>query len=158
MITLDAEKIWGTPNTVAVDEEAASVGRLLNDEVVVTQEHSKFKLEIAASAGVYGATAGCSIGSIALAFGRQKVMAIFVALAILGLIIQAFAFENINAAIVGRLFYGFAAGVFFCMAPKIIQENTLQENFERRWSVLINLSQTGMRLISVALLNGDISR
>jgi hypothetical protein len=67
-------------------------------------------------------------------------MAIFVILGILGLIIQASAYDNVDAAIVGRLFYGFAAGTFFCMAPKIIQENTLQENFERRWSVLINFS------------------
>lgn len=67
-------------------------------------------------------------------------MAIFVALAILGLTIQAFAYKNINAIIIGRILYGIAAGVFFVMAPKIIQENTLQENFEKNWSPFINIS------------------
>ena len=64
VIVIDGAKIWGKNGDV-----------------------SEFKLETASNAGIYGATAGCGIGSILLTFGRQKVMLIFVCLALLGLII-----------------------------------------------------------------------
>lgn len=48
MMTLDAGKIWGE-----------------NDPSI-----SAMKIEMATSSGVYGATFGCGVGSIALAFGR----------------------------------------------------------------------------------------
>jgi len=103
MMTLDAAKIWGE-----------------NDPSI-----SAMKIEMATSSGVYGATFGCGVGSIALAFGRSKVMLIFSCIAILGLIIQSMSFDSIDGIIVGRLMYGFSAGILFCMAPKIIQENTI---------------------------------
>jgi MFS family permease len=102
MLALDSEKIWGEQPGI-----------------------SQFKMSIASTSGIYGATAGCSIGSIPLHYGRQRVMIVFVFIAILGLIVQTYAYEKIEAAIIGRAMYGFAAGVFYCMVPKIIQENTL---------------------------------
>ena len=84
-------------------------------------------------------------------------MALFSAIAILGLTIQTFAYNSINAAIVGRGIFGISAGVFFVMAPKIIQENTVKEDFETRWSPFINTCQRGLRLGSVFLLKGEVS-
>ena len=58
MIALDVKSIWGRLG-LTEDEEGDANSRI-----------TPFQLETARFAGIYGATAGCLIGSAGLEFGR----------------------------------------------------------------------------------------
>ena len=93
----------------------------------------------------YGVIFGCWLGGFALHRGRRKFVLAAELVGIAGCII-ARGGSFLEVAL-GRFLYGAAAGVFFCVVPKMLHEMAPSEDFARSYVALLTASYSVLKTL-----------
>ena len=104
------------------------------------------------TASVLGVSIGAIIGGKIITYGRRKAVLIFDLLGIIGSGLSVI--PNLDVILVGRLIYGFSAGVLVTACPKIVEETVPSTHMDNGFGISTNL---GINLfVMISLLSGLI--
>lgn len=104
------------------------------------------------TASVLGVSIGAIIGGKIITYGRRRAVLIFDLLGIVGSCLSII--SNFYVILIGRLVYGFAAGVLVTACPKIVEETVPSELMDYGFGISTNI---GINLfVMISLLSGLI--
>ena len=107
---------------------------------------------LVSTASVLGVSIGAIVGGKIIAYGRRRSVLIFDLLGILGSVLSII--SNFYVILLGRLTFGFAAGVLVTACPKIVEETVPSAYMDYGYGISTNL---GINLfIMISLLSGLI--
>jgi MFS family permease len=130
----------------------ASTLSSLEKQLKWTKDNVDTNKTLISTASVLGISIGAIVGGKIIAYGRRKSVLIFDLLGIIGSVLSII--ENFYVILVGRLMYGFAAGVLVTACPKIVEETVPSAYMDLGYGISTNL---GINLfVMISLLSGLI--
>jgi MFS family permease len=115
-----------------------------------SKENVDANTTLVSTASVLGISIGAIAGGKIISYGRRQAVLIFDLLGILGSALSII--KNFNLICIGRLIYGFSAGVLVTACPKIVEENVPSNYMDYGFGISTNL---GINLfVMISLLSG----
>ena len=117
-----------------------------------TKDNTDTNKTLLTTSSVLGVSIGAIVGGKIIAYGRRRSVLIFDVLGLLGSALSLI--PNFYVILLGRLLYGFAAGVLVTACPKIVEETVPSTIMDNGYGISTNL---GINLfVMFSLLGGLI--